>query len=635
MDTIIDLFEQSCSKYPDNPYLWEKIGGKYEAMTYARTRQRVREIAGGLLYAGLKKGQRVALLAEGCADWVCCELGIFYAGGINVPLSIRLNEQELIFRLNHAGCRFLIVSAYYMQTVARIIGELETVEKIYVFSSETGEDKRYVPLESLAESGREWLEHNSRNLDEVLSSVSADQVANIIYTSGTTAEPKGIMLTHGNFVSNVLQSDSLIQIPQHYRILLFLPWDHSFAHTVGLYSFMYNGASVAAVDFGRSPMESLRNIPVNIREIKPHILLSVPAIAKNFRKNIETEIGKKGVLARTLYRWGLKLAYRYYGEQRNGPKGWRYLLCPLVRFLMCWYLIESRKVFGGNLRFFIGGGALLDVELQNYFSALGIPMYQGYGLSEASPVISSNTPLKHKFGSSGVPVRPMALKILNEQGKEAEPEEAGEIVISGGNVMKGYWRNEESTAKAVRDGWLYTGDLGYMGKDGFLYVLGRFKSLLIANDGEKYSPEGIEEAIVEKSAYIDACVLYNNQSSYTSGLIVPNKQALKEYVERKKAEWGTVESYKLMLQKIHKELMEFRRGGKYEGLFPERWLPAVVAILPERLKESDGTINSSSKMVRHRVIELYKKELDYVYTPEGKDIQNVRNTQNIRKLFKE
>ena len=304
MDTIIDLFEQSCSKYPDNPYLWEKIGGKYEAMTYARTRQRVREIAGGLLYAGLKKGQRVALLAEGCADWVCCELGIFYAGGINVPLSIRLNEQELIFRLNHAGCRFLIVSAYYMQTVARIIGELETVEKIYVFSSETGEDKRYVPLESLAESGREWLEHNSRNLDEVLSSVSADQVANIIYTSGTTAEPKGIMLTHGNFVSNVLQSDSLIQIPQHYRILLFLPWDHSFAHTVGLYSFMYNGASVAAVDFGRSPMESLRNIPVNIREIKPHILLSVPAIAKNFRKNIETEIGKKGVLARTLYRWG-------------------------------------------------------------------------------------------------------------------------------------------------------------------------------------------------------------------------------------------------------------------------------------------------------------------------------------------
>lgn len=635
MDTIIDLFEQSCAKYPDNPYLWEKIGGKYEARTYAQTRKRVREIAGGLLHAGLKKGQRIALLAEGCADWGCCELGILYAGGINVPLSIRLNEQELVFRLNHSGCRFLMVSAYYMRTIARIIGELETVEKIYVFSSDTGEDKRYIPLESLVETGKAWLEHYSRNLDELLSSIPAEQVANIIYTSGTTAEPKGIMLTHGNFVSNVLQSDSLIRIPQHYRILLFLPWDHSFAHTVGLYSFMYNGASVAAVDFGRSPMESLRNIPVNIREIKPHILLSVPAIARNFRKNIETEIGKKGVFVRILYHWGLKLAYRYYGEQRNGPKGGRYLLYPLVRFFDAMVFKRIRKIFGGNLRFFIGGGALLDVELQNYFSALGIPMYQGYGLSEASPVISSNTPLKHKFGSSGIPVRPMALKILTEEGKEAEPGETGEIVISGGNVMKGYWRNETSTAETVRDGWLYTGDLGYMGKDGFLYVLGRFKSLLIANDGEKYSPEGIEEAIVEKSVYIDTCVLYNNQSPYTSGLIVPNKHALKEYAERKKAEWGTVETYKLMLMKIHRELMEFRRGGKYEGLFPERWLPAVVAILPEPLKESDGTINSSAKMVRRRVLELYKDELDYIYTPEGKDIQNTRNTQNIRKLFKE
>lgn len=635
MDTIIDLFEQSCSKYPDNPYLWEKVGGKYESRSYVQVRQRVRQIAGGLLDAGLKKGQRVALLAEGCADWVCCELGILYAGGINVPLSIRLNEQELVFRLNHAGCRFLMVSAYYLRTVSRIIGELETVEKVYVFSSEADEDKKYVPLKSLVENGKAWLEYNSRFLDEMLASVSADQVANIIYTSGTTAEPKGIMLTHGNFVCNVLQSDSLIRIPQYYRILLFLPWDHSFAHTVGLYSFMYNGASVAAVDFGRSPMESLRNIPLNIREIKPHVLLSVPAIAKNFRKNIETEIGKKGIFIRILYRWGLRLAYYYYGEQRNGPKGWKYLFYPCVKFLDGLVFKRVRKVFGGNLRFFIGGGALLDVELQNYFSALGIPMYQGYGLSEASPVISSNTPLKHKFGSSGVPVKPMDLKILNGKGEEAEPEEPGEIVISGGNVMRGYWRNEESTAATVRDSWLYTGDLGYRGKDGFLYVLGRFKSLLIANDGEKYSPEGIEEAIAEKSAYIDVCVLYNNQSPYTSGLIVPNKQALKEYVERKRMEWGTVEAYKLMLMKIHKELMEFRRGGKYEGLFPERWLPAVVAILPEALNASDGTVNSSAKIVRHRVIELYREELDYIYTPEGKDIQNVRNTQNIRKLFKE
>lgn len=634
MDTIIDLFERSCGLFPENPFLWEKAEGRYVAKTYLQTKQRVVEIAGGLLEEGLKKGERVALLSEGCAEWICCELGIFYAGGINVPLSIKLTDQELIFRLNHAACRFLIVSSYYKRTVSRIINEVETIEKVFVFSAETNKEGKYFSFGALAERGKKWLENHNDALQESLASLQPDDVANITYTSGTTAEPKGIMLTHGNYVNNVLQADSLIRIPEYFRILLFLPWDHSFAHTVGIYSFMYNGASIAAVDFGHSPMECLRNIPVNMREIKPHVLLSVPAIAKNFRKNIETEMKKKGVIIKIFYQWGLKLAYRYYGSGRLEARGWKHLYYPLVLSFDLLLFRRIRKFFGGNLRFFVGGGALLDEELQKYFSALGIPMYQGYGLSEASPVISSNTPLKHKFGSSGVLVEPLDLKIIDEEGREVNRGESGEIVIAGGNVMKGYWRNEESTGKTLQNGWLYTGDLGYMDKSGFLFVLGRFKSLLIANDGEKYSPEGIEEAIVEKSAYIDACMLYNNQSLYTSGLIVPNRQALKDYTESKRVEWGSVEGCKMMLMKINEELMEFRHGGKYQGFFPERWLPAVVAVLPEPLHESNGTINSSAKMVRRRIVELYKEELEFMYTPEGKDIQNVRNTQNIRKLIK-
>lgn len=635
MDTIIDLLERSCEKFPDNPYLWEKVGGEYKALTYTQTRKRVREIAGGLLAMGLKKAQRVALLAEGCADWVCCELGILYAGGINVPLSIRLSEQELIFRLNHAGCRYLIVSAYYAQVAAQIADRLETVEEIIVWGNLKGLNRPYISFESFVKTGQEWGKSNYDWLEKSIEAVQPEDVANITYTSGTTAEPKGIMLTHRNYITNVLQADSLIRIPAYFRVLLFLPWDHSFAHTVGIYSFMYNGASVAAVDFGRSPLEYLRNIPVNMQEIRPHVLLSVPAIAKNFRKNIETEIKKKNRLIRTAYQWGLRLTYFYNGKGRQEAKGAKWMLYPLVKLTDVLVFRKIRLFFGGNLKFFVGGGALLDVELQKYFAALGVPMYQGYGLSEASPVISSNTPQRHRFGSSGMPVRPMELRILNEQGQELPVGEAGEIVIAGGNVMKGYWRNEKSTAETVREGWLYTGDLGYSDKSGFLYVLGRYKSLLIANDGEKYSPEGIEEAMVEKSAYIDACMLYNNQSPYTSGLIVPNRQSLKEYLERKKVEFGTVEGYKLMLAKLNKELMEFRRGGKYEGLFPERWLPAVVAVLPEPFGERNGTLNSTSKIVRRRILELYREDLDYVYTSEGKDIQNVRNTRNIRKLFTE
>lgn len=630
METIIDLFERSYAEFPENPYLWEKREGKYEAMSYSRTHARVVQIAGGLLAMGLKKGQRVALLSEGCNDWVCSELGILYGGGISVPLSIRLTEEELIFRIRHSGARFLFVSPYYLQLIQTVVDRLEDLEKIIVFRPVAEAAVRCISFSRLLKEGKRFLGMYPGRVEAIARSLKSSDTANISYTSGTMAEPKGILLTHGNYVCNVLQADSLIRIPEYYRVLLFLPWDHSFAHTVGIYSFMYNGASVAAVDFGTSPLEFLRNIPRNMQEIKPHVLLSVPAIAKNFRKNIEMGVKRRGRLAVGLYKTGLRLAYWYYGEGNFRKKRLKLLAWPLLYLFDKTVFSGIRCFFGGNLRFFVGGGALLDTELQKYFRALGIPMYQGYGLSEAAPVISSNTPAHYKFGSSGLPVAPLELSIRNEDGHPLPTGETGEIVIRGGNVMRGYWRNEAATAEVLREGYLHTGDLGYLDADGFLTVLGRFKCLLIANDGEKYSPEGIEEAIVEKSAYIDNCMLYNNQSPYTVGLLVPNRTALREYILRKQAEPGSVEACKLVLEKFGKELMEYRHGGRFAGLFPERWLPAVVIILPASLTEKDGTLNSTSKMVRRRIAEVYRDEIEYAYTPEGKDITNGRNTRNIK-----
>ena len=633
LNTIIDLLERSCSKFPDNVYLWEKRDGKYQPSTYSEVKQQVMYVAAGMMAVGLEKGDRVALLSEGCNAWVYGELGLLYAGGTNVPLSIKLTPKEVVFRVNHSGARYLIVSDFYVNTIRQIEDELTSIEKIFVIRPSHVVEGKYVSFDQLLSSGKVWMEKHPGEVEKRASSVEMDDLANISYTSGTTAEPKGIMLTHGNYVSNVLQSDSLIQVPEYFKVLLFLPWDHSFAHTVGIYSFMYNGASLAYVDFGRSPMEYLRNITLNMKEVKPHLLLSVPALAKNFKKNIEAGIQLKGKFVQWLYNKGLKVAYRYYGTGNHEGKGMRIVLYPLVKLVDILVFKKIRDVFGGNLRFFIGGGALLDIELQRYFCALGVPMLQGYGLSEASPVISSNRPQLHHFGSSGQIVRPMDLKICDDSGNELPRGEKGEIVIRGGNVMKGYWKNPTSTAESLRDGWLYTGDMGYVNEEGLLYVLGRFKSLLIASDGEKYSPEGIEEAIMELSPSIDYCVLYNNQSSYTAGLIVPNKAALREYVLKQHVTPESVEGYKLMLDKIYGEILRFRKGGEFEGMFPERWLPAVIAILPETLCEANGTVNSTAKVVRHKVYEYFKEEIDFVYTPEGKDVRNPRNTQNIKQVL--
>ena len=205
----------------------------------------------------------------------------------------------------------------------------------------------------------------------------------------------------------------------------------------------------------------------------------------------------------------------------------------------------------------------------------------------------------------------------------------GEIVVKGENVMAGYWKNPESTAETVRDGWLYTGDLGYMSKEGLLYVKGRFKSLLISSDGEKYSPEGIEEALVEKSPYIDQVMLYNNQSNYTTAVVVPNRDQLTRTLKAQNLDLTTEDGRKAALKVLDGELNKFKKGGEFYGMFPERWLPSSFAVLAEPFTEQNQMINSTMKMVRPKIEKAYKERIDYMYTSEGKQTMNPQNVDSI------
>jgi long-chain acyl-CoA synthetase len=423
-----------------------------------------------------------------------------------------------------------------------------------------------------------------------------------------------------------------MDIPSFYKTLLILPWDHSFGHTGGIFAFMGKGASIASVKTGKTPMETLRNLPSCLKEIKPNLLMSVPAIAKNFRKNIEKSIKEKGSAIEILFNHALKISYAYNKDGWNKGSGLQRLKKPLLRFYDRLLFSKIREAYGGELDYFIGGGALLEIELQRFFYALGIPMYQGYGLSEASPVISSNSTSRHKLGSSGALVNNMDLKICDDNGNEVPAGHKGEIVIRGGNVMYGYWKNEAATKEAIKEGWLYTGDMGYMSEDGFLYVLGRFKSLLIADDGEKFSPEGIEESISEQSKYIDQCMLYNNQKPYTVALVVPNQHALKLYLEEKGLTADSDEGIRAVITLIESEVNEYRTNGKYGSMFPQRWLPVAIGILEESFTEDNGLMNSTMKIVRGKVMDKHQKLIDYLYTPDAKAVTNERNIAEVEKM---
>ena len=589
--TIIDLFEDSVGKYGGKTFLLEKRHHRFEPTTYAETRELALEVGAGLAASGIRPGDKVAILAEGSNAWIISELGLFYAGAVSVPLSVKLEESnDLLFRLRHAEVKALFVS------------------------------KHQLPKIRSRKSREEFL--------KIGQAIRNDDYATITYTSGTTADPKGVILTHRNYTANVEQSLTRIDIPPYYRTLIILPLDHCFAHVVGFYIMIACGATVATVQIGRTPMETLKNIPVNIREVRPHFLLSVPALAKNFRKSIESSIRAKGRMTEGLFRLALKTAYAYNGDGYRRGRGWRCVLRPVVALFDVTLFRKVRKAFGGELRFFVGGGALLDAELQRFFYAVGMPMFQGYGLSEATPVISTNSPRPRKcrFGSSGTLVQPLDCRILDEEGREVPLGQRGQIVVRGENVMAGYWKNPEATADTVRDGWLHTGDMGYLTDDGFLYVLGRFKSLLIASDGEKYSPEGMEEAIADASQLIDQIIVHNNQNPYTVAIVVPNRDELR----RRYQTCGN--DLAALAREVAGEIDAFRAGGVHAGEFPDRWLPSAVAIVYEAFTEQNGLVNSTMKVVRSRVEEHFRDRLDALYTPEGKRPDSAQNLASLKKL---
>ena len=633
MVNIIEFFENSVKKYKDNNFLWEKPGDKYEALTYGQTHEKVEELAWGFLSLGLNNGDRVALLSEGRNYWLISELALVFTGIINVPLSTKLEaDNDLTFRLNHSGSKFIIVSKFQLHKIRTVRESLKTIEKVIVIDDIDDLQKGEITLSSLIKEGEKLKAKEPDLLKNRKSEVRHSDVANIVYTSGTTADPKGIMLTHRNYTANVEQAFSYIDIPEHYITLVVLPWDHAFAHTASLYAFMYKGAGVASVKAGATPNETLKNFTQNMLEIKPHVLMSVPALAKNFKKNIEKGIKAKGESTYNLFKKGLSLAYWYNGNGENRGKGMKAFAKPAYSFFKTLIFDKVKDKFGGRLEYFIGGGALLDIELQRFFYALRMPMYQGYGLSEASPIISANTPDHHKMGTSGKTLHGIEVRICDEEGNTLPIGEKGEIVIKGENVMKGYWKNEEATKETIKDGWLFTGDLGYLDQDSYLYVLGRFKSLLIGADGEKYSPEGIEETITDNSEFIDQLVLHNNQNPYTVGLIVPNKERIQSWLRENKKDLKSDDTVKEILQLMLNEINEFKTGDS-KDMFPQRWLPSTSAVLTEQFTEHNKLLNSTMKIVRNKVEEYFKDEIEFLYTPESKNFINDRNINNLRKFF--
>lgn len=635
--TIVAMLHEAALKYGDRAYTNTRTEAGWLACSYAQTDVQSDQVAAYLLHHGFKAGQTIGILSEGKSSWVTCELGAIKARMISVPLSIKLTPEEIAFRINHSEAVALAVSSNTLGNAIKasslfdhpvmfvyLDAQDERLEE-HICSADWKQDVDYVPWDTLMLDGRTLLEQSPDMVKDVEALIDEQDTINICYTSGTTGNPKGIMLTHVNYFVNAHDAIELFQLPDaRFETLVVLPVDHSFAHTVGIYTSLLRGITLHFVDSRGSNAAIIRNFPKNLVETNPVFLMTVPSITGNFMKKMTQGIHQKGAFIEGIFSRGLEAGILRNGDGCNRPGAWvqfktwfPYTLANLLVFP------KLREIFGSRMLYCVGGGALLEAKQQRFFAAIGVPVFQGYGLTEAAPIISSNSPQRYKFGTSGMVAKSEICKIMVDETTEASVGQRGEIVIKGENVMKGYFKNPAASAEVLKDGWLWTGDLGYYDEDGFLVVTGRAKALLIGKDGEKYSPEEVEEVMINNVPLLNQLMVYNDHKPITTALVTLQEDVVGRMLEEK--------GCKNAEEALEAVLAELRIYEPQAAAIPKMWLPSRFAMIEKPFSEADGLVNSTMKLVRYKTAEFYKDRIAQLY--ESEEVNKLANIEVIRHLF--
>jgi long-chain acyl-CoA synthetase len=638
--TLFDMVHQARTRFGDKPFTFKKTDSGWVSKTFNQSFDESRLLAAFLLERGYSTQDRVAIYAEGSPNWIVGEYGIIMAGLIAVPLSFKLLPEEIYYRLDHSEARMVLTNTNHLEKICRVAQDIQTRtgRAIDVVSLDEDQDlsacnyprNQLFRIDEVLAQGAAVFEKHRPRLDAIEAECAEDTVVTISYTSGTTGNPKGIMLTHKNYYVNSLDSVNIFKVPETgYRNFVILPVDHSFAQTVGIHSSIQRGIELWFVDSRGGGMAILRNIPINMKEAEPIFLMTVPALSGNFMKKMQAEIDKRGGMVKFLFGTGIKAGIKYWGDESFPKPSFATFINGLIYFPLKKLVLDKVKteVFGQRAQFFTGGGASFDIGQQRFYRALGMPLYQGYGMTEASPVISTNIDGHTKLGTSGIALDHVEIRIMRDDGTVAEPGEKGEICVRGPNVMKGYFKNPEATKEAIVDGWLHTGDLGWLDRDGYLTVAGRAKALLISADGEKYSPEGIEDAISNSAKVVNQVMVWNDHKKFTCALITLDDDQVKKIIKKHHPK-----SREALLELIKESFYSFRSDPSYRNMVPLNWTPATFQIVPEAFSEKDGLINSTMKLVRYKVVEKYHDLIEYIYT-EGSSYKNNRNLEALSKYL--
>lgn len=587
--TLISMFEDAVQQYGNKPALAHKPrGGTYEDISYAEFGASVDAFSKGLNALGVQKGDRIAILSENRPEWAISDFGILKAGAVNVPMFSTLTAAQVGYILKDSGAKIICVSTEkQLEKVASIRDEVPTLEQVIIFDAIEGETQEgVIQFTAACEMAGE----------EVGSDSQEDEVATIIYTSGTTGNPKGVMLTHANFIFNLQACKSLIDVSETDVLLSFLPLSHVFERLGGHYVPLFSGAKIAYA-------ESTFTVAQNMRDVAPTVMLSVPRLYETMHERILRAVEEGSPLRQKIFHWGVSVGSAVSSAIQQGKK-------PSA-ILQLQQGIADKLVFarlkaatGGRLRFFVSGGAALPQSIAEFFHAAGILILEGYGLTETSPVISMNHPGNWKFGTVGVSV----------PGVEVQIAEDGEILTRGPHVMKGYFNNESATTEVIdADGWFHTGDIGIIDEDGFVKITDRKKNIIVLSNGKNVAPQPIESELV-RSPFISQVMVVGSERKNLAALIVPNFDALKAWASENSIETDNLSA---MLQT--REVQQHIQGEIRSCLtdFADFEQVRRFTLLEKEFSQEDDEMTPTLKLKRNVIMEKYSDVIDGMYPEDA------------------
>ncbi len=581
------MFFDQADKRRDKPFLWAKHDGTYRSIAWGEAAERVTLLARGLRALGIGKGDRVVLVSENRPEWLIADLAVMSVGGITVPAFTTNTVADHRHVLTHSGAKAAIVSS--RQIAKRLLpAALEAPDLRFIISIEPleltqGQNFRVLTWDEAIEQGR----HAPDTVAETVAGLKRDEVSCFIYTSGTGGTPKGVMLTHGSIMANCEGAYDLLESFDlgEEVFLSFLPLSHSYEHTGGQFLPVALGAELYYA-------EGVETLAANMQEVRPTIMMAVPRLYESMHQRIMRGVEKMSGAQKWLFLKAVELGRKEY-ERPGSLNPWQRLVT-----WVCERTVRKkvRARFGGRLKAMVSGGAALNYEVGVFFIALGVRLLQGYGQTEASPVISANPPGRIKLKTVGPALKGVEVKIAED----------GEILVRGECVMKGYWRDPESTAKAIVNGWLQTGDIGVIDEDGYIQITDRKKDIIVFSGGDNVSPARVEGFLTLQPEIAQAMV-YGDKRPNLVAVLVPDPDFLAEWAKGRGKPNDLAElagdpevALKGVVDRVNRDLSTLEKVRRF-------------LIAREGFTIDNGMMTASLKIRRHKIKELHGPALEALY----------------------